>query len=150
MLELIATNIKDNIRELEGALTHVIAYESLEGTPLTLEVANSILRDILSAGEGRRITPAVVLDTACQIFGITLEDMCGPARKRPLVEARQMTMYVMRELTDFSYPAIGEQFGGRDHTTVLHAVRKITDQMKEKRAVFDQVTQLRQAIMKGG
>ncbi len=150
VLELIATNIKDNIRELEGALTHVIAYESLEGTPLTLEVANSILRDILSAGEGRRITPAVVLDTACQIFGITLEDMCGPARKRPLVEARQMTMYVMRELTDFSYPAIGEQFGGRDHTTVLHAVRKITDQMKEKRAVFDQVTQLRQAIMKGG
>ena len=150
VLELIATHVKDNIRELEGALTRVIAYESLEGTPLSLQVAERILSDILSAGEGRRITPSLVLETASKMFDIPLEDMCGPARKRPLVDARQITMYVMRELTELSYPSIGEQFGGRDHTTVLHAVQKITGQMKEKRPVFDQVTQLRQAVLHGG
>ncbi|MEJ7765656.1 MAG: chromosomal replication initiator protein DnaA [Acidimicrobiales bacterium] len=149
VLELIATHVKDNIRELEGALTRVIAYESLQGTPLTLEVAETILADILSADE-RRITPSLVLETASKMFEFPLEDLCGPARKRPLVDARQITMYVMRELTELSYPSIGEQFGGRDHTTVLHAVRKITDQMKEKRPVFDQVTQLRQAVLHGG
>jgi len=150
VLELIATHVKDNIRELEGALTRVIAYSSLEDTPLTLTVAERILSDILSAGEGRRITPALILEAACKLFDFPLEDLCGPARKRPLVDARQITMYVMRELTDLSYPSIGEQFGGRDHTTVLHAVQKITGQMKEKRAVFDQVTQLRQAVKTGG
>ncbi len=150
VLELIATNVKDNIRELEGALTRVIAYSSLEDTPLTLGVAERILEDILSAGEGRRITPAHILDAACKLFDFPLEDLCGPARKRPLVDARQIAMYVMRELTDLSYPSIGEQFGGRDHTTVLHAVQKITGQMKEKRAVFDQVTELRQAVKSGG
>ena len=150
VLELIATHVKDNIRELEGALTRVIAYESLEGIPISLQVAERILSDILSAGEGRRITPSLVLETASKMFDIPLEDMCGPARKRPLVDARQITMYVMRELTELSYPSIGEQFGGRDHTTVLHAVQKITGQMKEKRAVFDQVTQLRQAVLHGG
>jgi chromosomal replication initiator protein len=113
-------------------------------------VAERILSDILSAGEGRRITPAVILDAACKLFDFPLEDLCGPARKRPLVDARQISMYVMRELTDLSYPSIGEQFGGRDHTTVLHAVQKITGQMKEKRAVFDQVTALRQAVKNGG
>jgi len=150
VLELIAIHVKDNIRELEGALTRVIAYASLENTPLTLNVAERILSDILSAGEGRRITPGVILEAACKLFDFPLEDLCGPARKRPLVDARQITMYVMRELTDLSYPSIGEQFGGRDHTTVLHAVQKITGQMKEKRAVFDQVTQLRQAVKNGG
>jgi chromosomal replication initiator protein len=150
VLELIATNVKDNIRELEGALTRVIAYASLEGTPLTLGVAERILSDILSSGEGRRITPALILEAACKMFGFTLEDLCGPARKRPLVDARQITMYVMRELTELSYPSIGEQFGGRDHTTVLHAVQKITGQMKEKRTVYDQVNELRQAVRNGG
>jgi len=150
VLELIATNVKDNIRELEGALTRVIAYESLEGTPITLQVAERILYDILSAGEGRRITPAIVLEAASKLFDFSLEDLCGPARKRPLVDARQIAMYVMRELTELSYPSIGDQFGGRDHTTVLHAVQKITRQMKEKRAVFDQVTHLRQAVLDGG
>ncbi len=150
VLELIATNVKDNIRELEGALTRVIAWASLEGTPITLQVAERILYDILSAGEGRRITPAIVLEAASKLFDFSLEDLCGPARKRPLVDARQIAMYVMRELTELSYPSIGEQFGGRDHTTVLHAVQKITRQMKEKRAVFDQVTHLRQAVLDGG
>jgi len=150
VLELIASHVKDNIRELEGALTRVIAYSSLEDTPLTLPVAERILSDILSAGEGRRITPAVILETAAKLFDFALDDLCGPARKRPLVDARQITMYVMRELTELSYPSIGEQFGGRDHTTVLHAVQKITGQMKEKRAVFDQVTELRQAVLNGG
>ena len=150
VMELIANNVRDNIRELEGALTRVIAYASLERTPLTLPVAEGILGDILSAGEGPRITPPHILETACKFFGFTLEELCGPARKRPLVDARQITMYVMREMTELSYPSIGEQFGGRDHTTVLHAVQKITGLMKEKRTVFDQVTELRQAIKNGG
>jgi len=150
VLELIAIHVKDNIRELEGALTRVIAYASLEDTHLTLNVAERILSDILSAGEGRRIPPSLILQAACKMFDFPLEDLCGPARKRPLVDARQITMYVMRELTELSYPSIGEQFGGRDHTTVIHAVQKITGQMKEKRAVFDQVTQLCQAVKNGG
>jgi len=150
VLELIATNVRDNIRELEGALTRVIAYSSLQGVALTLPEAERILEDILSAGEGRRITPASILEAACKLFDFPLEDLCGPARKRPLVDARQITMYVMREMTELSYPSIGEQFGGRDHTTVLHAVQKITGLMKEKRAVFDQVTELRQAVKNGG
>ena len=150
VLELIAIHVKDHIRELEGALTRVIAYASLEDTPLTLTVAERILSDILSAGEGRRITPALIIEAACKLFDFPIEDLCGPARKRPLVDARQITMYIRRELTELSYPSIGEQFGGRDHTTVLHAVQKITGQMKEKRAVFDQVTSLRQAVKNGG
>jgi chromosomal replication initiator protein len=149
VLALIATNVRSNIRELEGALTRVIAFASLEKAPLDLAMAERVLSDILSASEPRRITPRLILATAASQFMFSVDELCGPTRKRPLVEARQIAMYVMRELTELSYPSIGDEFGGRDHTTVLHAVNKIGREMKEKRAVYEQVTALRSALVSG-
>lgn len=142
VLEFIATNVKDNIRELEGALIRVSAYGSLNRQPLTRELAEHVLADLLSAAQPRRITPQLILETTAETFGFSVEDLCGPSRRRPLVIARQISMYVFRELTDFSYPAIAREFGGRDHSTVIHAVDKIAALMKERRQIYDQVTEL--------
>jgi chromosomal replication initiator protein len=149
VLELIATHVRDNIRELEGALIRVSAYASLNREPPTLETAAQILSDLLEADRPRQITPKVILDATADTFGFSVEDLCGTSRRRPLVQARQIGMYVFRELTDFSYPAIAREFGGRDHTTVIHAVEKVAGLMKERRQVYDQVTELIQNI-KGG
>jgi len=149
VLEFIATNVKDNIRELEGALIRVSAYGSLNRQPVTRELAEHVLADLLSASQPRRITPQVILETTAETFGFSVEDLCGPSRRRPLVIARQISMYVFRELTDFSYPAIAREFGGRDHSTVIHAVEKIGELMKERRQIYDQVTELILRI-KGG
>ena len=126
VLEFIATHVKDNIRELEGALIRVTAFASLNRQPMSRELAEVVLSDIVSADQPRRITPQVILDATSDTFGFSVEELCGPNRRRPLVTARQISMYVFRELTDFSYPAIGREFGGRDHSTVMHAVEKIT------------------------
>ena len=143
VLELIATHVKDNIRELEGALHRVTAHARLTPEqPLTRELAESILSDLLARDQPRPITPALILETTCDLFGFTPEELRGPSRRRPLVTARQVSMYVFRELTDFSYPAIAREFGGRDHTTVIHAVEKIAALMKERRQIYDQVTEL--------
>jgi chromosomal replication initiator protein len=149
VLELIATHVRDNIRELEGALIRVSAYASLNREPPTLATAEQILSDLLEADRPRQITPRSILEATAATFGFTVEDLCGPNRRRPLVQARQISMYVFRDLTDFSYPAIAREFGGRDHTTVMHAVEKVTRLMKERRQVYDQVTELIQTI-KGG
>ena len=149
VLELIATHVRDNIRELEGALIRVSAYASLNREPPTLATAAEILSDLLEADRPRQITPKVILDATADTFGFTVDDLCGTSRRRPLVQARQIGMYVFRELTDFSYPAIAREFGGRDHTTVIHAVEKVAGMMKERRQVYDQVTELIQSI-KGG
>lgn len=142
VLEFIATHVKDNIRELEGALIRVTVFASLNRQPLSLDLAEQVLSDIVSADQPRRITPQVILDATSQTFGFTVEELCGPNRRRPLVTARQVSMYVFRELTDFSYPAIGREFGGRDHSTVMHAVDKITAMMKERQHIYNQVTDL--------
>ncbi len=149
VLEFIATNVKDNIRELEGALIRVSAFGSLNRQPLTRELAEHVLSDIVSADHPRQVTAAMILDTTASTFGFSVEDLCGASRRRPLVIARQIGMYVFRELTDFSYPAIAREFGGRDHTTVMHAVEKISSLMKERRQIYDQVTDLIVRI-KGG
>lgn len=142
VLEFIASQVKGNIRELEGALIRVCAFASLNHQPLTRDSAEHVLSDIISAGQQRRITPAMILDATASTFGFSVEDLCGSSRRRPLVIARQIGMYVFREMTDFSYPAIGREFGNRDHTTVMHAVDKISALMKERRQIFDQVTEL--------
>ena len=149
VLGFIAAHVKDNIRELEGALIRVSAFASLNRQPLTLEVAEMVLSDIVSAGLPRQITPKLILEATSTAFGFSVEELCGTSRRRPLVQARQIGMYVFRDLTDFSYPAIAREFGGRDHTTVIHAVEKVAGLMKERRQVYDQVTDLIQAI-KGG
>jgi chromosomal replication initiator protein len=142
VLELIATHVKDNIRELEGALIRVSAFASLNREPLSVELAERVLGDILSASEPRQITPKIILDETSEMFGFSVDELTGTSRRRPLVTARQVGMYVFREVTDFSYPAIAREFGGRDHTTVIHAVEKITALMKERRQIYDQVTAL--------
>jgi chromosomal replication initiator protein len=142
VLAFIATNISDNIRELEGALIRVAAYSSLNRAELNEEVAQRVLADLLPPTTPRVITPDLILDETAKMFGWTVEDICGKSRRRPLVTARQTGMYVMRELTDLSYPRIAEAFGGRDHTTVMYAVDKIKQQMTERHTVFDQVNEL--------
>src|SRR5213596_3286994 len=145
----IASNIHDNVRELEGALLRVNAYRALNDAPLTDEIAHQVLADLLSPVQPREITAQLILDETAKMFGWTVEDLCGKSRRRPLVTARQIGMYVMRELTDYSYPKIAEEFGGRDHTTVMHACEKIRGQMAEKRVVFEQVNELISRIKHG-
>jgi len=149
VLELIATHVKDNIRELEGALIRVSAFASLNREPPTLDVAARVLSDILDADRPRQITPKLILESTASAFSFSVEDLCGTSRRRPLVNARQIGMYLFRELTEYSYPAIAREFGGRDHTTVIHAVEKVSRLMKERRQVYDQVTELIYDI-KGG
>jgi chromosomal replication initiator protein len=150
VLEFIATNVKDNIRELEGALIRVSAFASLNREPLTRDLAEKVLSDIIATDGPRQITPKVILEATADMFGFPIDELCGTSRRRPLVTARQVGMYVFRELTDFSYPAIAREFGGRDHTTVIHAVEKISTQMKDRRVIYDQVTELIHRIKGGG
>jgi chromosomal replication initiator protein len=142
VLEFIAEIVTNNIRELEGALIRVSAYASLTNEPVTTELARKVLGDIVSDREARPITASVILDKTSTMFGYDLDELKGKRRHRSLVQARQISMYVCRELTDLSYPAIAKVFGGRDHTTVMHAVDKVGGQMAERRQVYDQVSAL--------
>jgi chromosomal replication initiator protein len=149
VLEFIATNIKDNIRVLEGALIRVSAFASLTHEPITVDRATQVLADLLSENQPRPITPRLILEEASAQFGFTVEDLKSKHRQRPLVTARQIAMYVMRELTELSYPNIAREFGGRDHTTVIHAVEKIGALMSKDRQIYDQVTRLMRAVRQG-
>ncbi len=149
VLAFIASNISDNVRELEGALIRIAAYSSLHRTTLDEAVARQVLADLLPPSQPRVITPELILDETAKMFGFTVEDLCGKSRRRPLVTARQIGMYVFRELTDFSYPQIANEFGGRDHTTVIHAYEKIKAQMTERHQVFDQVNELMSRVRLG-
>ena len=149
VVEFVARKVVSNIRELEGALNRVCAYAGLNREPLTLALAEQVLSDLLTGNEPRPVTAKAILDATAEMFGFAIADLIGQSRRRPLVTARQVGMYVFRELTDFSYPMIGREFGGRDHTTVIHAVEKITEQMKERRAIFDQVNELVRVIKTG-
>ena len=142
VLDFIASNVKENIRELEGALIRVTAFAALNRQALTRDTAETVLADIVAASEPRRITAQEIIATSAEHFGFSVDDLCGPSRRRPLVIARQIAMYLFRELTDYSYPAIGREFGGRDHTTVIHAVTKISKLMPERRNIYDTVTKL--------
>jgi chromosomal replication initiator protein len=149
VLEFIASHVKNNIRELEGALTRICAFAKLNKEPISLEQAERVLSDIVLAGEPRRITPQIILEATAISYGFSIEAICGPSRTRPLVTARQVAMYLTRELTDYSYPAIARVFGNRDHTTVIHAVDKISGQMQERRQIYEQVTELIQQVRAG-
>jgi chromosomal replication initiator protein len=141
-LELIASRITTNIRELEGALIRVTAYASLNHVPISTHLAEQLLSDLMSDTYVKPRTDDELLSEMAVILGHSVEALRGKSRQRPLVTARQMAMYVFRELTDLSYPAIARLFGGRDHTTVIHAVDKIQRLMKERKQIYDQVTDL--------
>ena len=149
VLEFIATNITNNIRELEGALIRVAAFASLNHKNLDVQIAGEVLSDVLRDNRPRVITPRIILDATCAKFAFELDDLIGKSRRRPLVAARQIAMYVMRMLTDLSFPAIAREFGGRDHTTVIHAVEKIGSLMKERRQIYDDVTDLIATVRSG-
>ena len=145
-LEFIAAHITNNIRELEGALIRVTAYASLNRVPITTHLAETLLRDLLTDSATKARTDDELLAEMAIILGQSVEALRGKSRQRPLVTSRQIAMYVFRDLTDLSYPAIARLFGGRDHTTVIHAVEKIQRLMSERKQVYDQVTDLQQRL----
>ena len=146
VLLFIAENITDNIRELEGALTRVTAYANLDQVPITESLAKTILQDLINSNQPLPVTPEVILSKTAEMYGFSIDELIGGSRRRPLVTARQIAMYIFRELTELSYPAIAKEFGGRDHTTVIHAVDKISQLMAERREIYDQVTALTTAV----
>ncbi|KUP98205.1 chromosomal replication initiator protein DnaA [Thermobifida cellulosilytica] len=145
VLEFIASKISTNIRELEGALIRVTAFASLNRQSVDLHLTGIVLRDLIPNDEVPEITAAEIMAQTASYFGLTPEDLCGTSRSRVLVTARQIAMYLCRELTDLSLPKIGQQFG-RDHTTVMHADRKIRSLMAERRSIYNQVTELTNRI----
>ncbi len=147
-LEFIASRITTNIRELEGALIRVTAYASLNHVPISMHMAEGLLGDLMTDSYVKPRTDDEMLSEIAIILGHSVDALRGKSRQRPLVTARQMAMYVFRELTDLSYPAIARLFGGRDHTTVIHAVDKIQRLMKERKQIYDQVTDLVQRLKK--
>jgi chromosomal replication initiator protein len=142
VLEFIASNVTTNIRELEGALIRVAAYASLNKTQVDVSLAKQLLTDLLTRTAVKPRTDEQLLVEIAEHLGFEVEALRGKSRQRPLVQARQTAMYVFRELTDLSYPAIARLFGGRDHTTVIHAVDKTQRMMSERKQVYDQVTEL--------
>jgi chromosomal replication initiator protein len=146
VLEFIASRITTNIRELEGALIRVTAFASLNRQPVDISLAEIVLKDLIPHDSANQITSATIMAQTAAYFGLTLEDLQGQSRSRVLVTARQIAMYLCRELTDLSLPKIGQQFGGRDHTTVMHADKKIRQLMAERRAIYNQVTELTNRI----
>jgi chromosomal replication initiator protein len=146
VLEFIASRIQTNIRELEGALIRVTAFASLNRQQVDLSLAEIVLKDLIPEGGEAQITTGMIMAQTASYFDVTIDDLCGQSRTHVLVTARQIAMYLCRELTDLSLPKIGQQFGGRDHTTVMHADRKIRTLMAERRSVFNQVTELTNRI----
>lgn len=146
VLEFIASKVQSNIRELEGALIRATAFANLQGTTVDLGLAQIVLKEYANDGGEPEVTVGVILAQTAAYSEFTIEELCSANRSRDLVLARQIAMYLCRELTDMSLPKIGQEFGGRDHTTVMHAERKIGKLMKEKHAVYNQVTELTSRI----
>ncbi len=142
VLEFIASRIQTNIRELEGALIRVTAFASINQQDVDMTLAEIVLKDLIPEGGEPEVTAGLIIAQTASYFGFSIEDLCGPSRTRALVTARQIAMYLCRELTELSLPKIGQQFGGRDHTTVMNADRRIRKDLAERRNVFHQVTEL--------
>jgi chromosomal replication initiator protein len=142
VMSFIAERVQTNIRELEGALIRVAAYSSLTRSDITVDLAQGVLQSLLPDGGETRVTSDLVIAVAAEYFDVTPDEICSTNRSRPLVNARQMAMYLCRELTDLSLPKIGERFGGRDHSTVVHANQKIRRELQERPTSYEQVREL--------
>jgi chromosomal replication initiator protein len=142
VLTFIAGRISTNIRELEGALTRVVAFSSLTGRPMTVALAQDVLKDVFPQGEVAQVSIKLIQETVSDRFGLSLPELCGDKRSQNIVYPRQVAMYLSRELTDSSLPKIGKEFGGRDHTTVIHATTKIARMIREDRSVYNLVQEL--------
>ncbi len=146
VLELIASRVQSNIRELEGALIRVSAFASLQRAPADVQMAETVLKDLFPDDRDQDVSVQLIMEEVADHFSLGVADLCSPSRSRQLVLARQIAMYLSRELTDLSLPRIGKAFGGRDHTTVMHAKQKIAGLMQERRAVYEQVQELTNRI----
>jgi chromosomal replication initiator protein len=142
VLSFIASRISTNIRELEGALTRVVAFSSLTGRGLSVELAEDVLKDVFPQGEAAEVSILRIQELVSERFQLTMEELCGEKRSQNIVYPRQVAMYLSRELTDSSLPKIGKEFGGRDHTTVIHATSKIARLIREDRSVYNLVQEL--------
>ena len=142
VLTFTASRVSSNIRELEGALTRVVAFSSLTGRPMTVELAQDVLRDVFPQGEAAEVSIKRIQDLVAERFSLSLDELCGEKRSQNIVYPRQVAMYLSRELTDSSLPKIGKEFGGRDHTTVIHATSKISRLIREDRSVYNLVQEL--------
>jgi chromosomal replication initiator protein len=142
VLTFIAGRVSTNIRELEGALTRVVAFSSLTGRPMTVELAESVLRDVFPQGEAPEVSISRIQETVSERFGLSVSELCSAKRSQAVAYPRQVAMYLSRELTDSSLPKIGKEFGGRDHTTVIHATSKIATLIREDRSVYNLVQEL--------
>jgi chromosomal replication initiator protein len=150
VLEYIASKIFTNIRELEGALIRVTAFASLNRQPVDMALAEIVLKDLIPNDSSPLVSAASIMAQTAAYFSLTVDDLCGTSRSRVLVNARQIAMYLCRELTELSLPKIGQAFGGRDHTTVMHADRKIRELMAERRSIYNQVNELTSRIKQQG
>jgi chromosomal replication initiator protein len=142
VLTFIAGRVSSNIRELEGALTRVVAFSSLTGLAMSVELAQNVLKDVFPQGEAAEVSIKRIQDLVAERFSLSLEELCGDKRSQNIVYPRQVAMYLSRELTDSSLPKIGKEFGGRDHTTVIHATSKIARLIREDRSVYNLVQEL--------
>ncbi len=142
VLEFIAARVERNIRELEGALIRVTAFASLNRQAVDVQLAEIVLRDLIPDSQQPEISATTIMSVTAEFFGVTVDELCGPGKVKALAQSRQIAMYLCRELTDASLPRIGQAFGGRDHTTVMHADKKIRKEMAERRRTYDQVQEL--------
>jgi chromosomal replication initiator protein len=150
VLTYVAERVTTNIRELEGALTRVVAFSSLTGRPMTVELAEDVLKDVFPQGQAVEISIRRIQETVSERFGMTINELCSPKRSQAIAYPRQVAMYLSRALTDSSLPKIGKEFGGRDHTTVMHANAKIEGMIREDRSVYNLVQELTARIKQAG
>jgi chromosomal replication initiator protein len=146
VLEHMASKVSTNIRELEGALIRVTAFANLNGSDITMALVQTVMKDLMLSEEANVIAPTEIISQTARYFELTVEDLYGSSRSQTIALARQIAMYLCRELTNLSLPKIGQLFGNRDHTTVMYANKKISDLMKERRSIYNQVTELTSRI----
>ncbi|AGW40285.1 chromosome replication initiator DnaA [Leifsonia xyli subsp. cynodontis DSM 46306] len=146
ILEFMASKVSSNIRELEGTLIRVTAFASLNRTPVDMPLVQTVLKDLITLDDDNVIAPTDIITNTAEYFKLTVDDLYGSSRSQAVATARQIAMYLCRELTNLSLPKIGQLFGGRDHTTVMYANKKISELMKERRSIYNQVTELTSRI----
>jgi len=146
ILEFMATKVSSNIRELEGTLIRVTAFANLNRTPVDLQLVQTVLKDLITLDEDNVIAPVDIINHTADYFKLSVDDLYGSSRSQAVATARQIAMYLCREMTNLSLPKIGQLFGNRDHTTVMYANKKISELMKERRSIYNQVTELTNRI----
>ncbi len=146
ILEFMASKVSSNIRELEGTLIRVTAFASLNRTPVDMPLVQTVLKDLITLDDDNVIAPTDIITNTADYFKLTVDDLYGSSRSQAVATARQIAMYLCRELTNLSLPKIGQLFGNRDHTTVMYANKKISELMKERRSIYNQVTELTSRI----